>query len=531
MFNFLANNTPYLYLTQSLWRDEAFSVLIAEHAPTDIVRLTAADFNPPLYYLILHYWMMFFGSSEIAVRLLSFFFHVLLIFVVYHLGKYVFRGMPLFSLILMPLFVAINPLLLYYAFEARMYSLLALLATTSMYFFIKKQWRWYVAVSILGLYTHLYVTFIFIAQTTYALWSSGRVKNPIKDIRRSRSFFFALTGTALAFLPWLPVLFDQIQRSKESWIYPINVEVGKALLGNLYTGFEGNPPFFWQYSAIISLIIITASLHVMVKKPNNTTTPLIFLFWLFVPTALVFTISIYKPLYANRYLIFSAVAEVCILALSVAYVSNEKLQRLYCGVVLVGTVAFQSWYAPYHRKVDFRTTIHVIEENMTKQDILLAENPLSFFELMYYADDRSRVYLYNPARAPLPAYVGPVLIPQETWRGAPPVDGRGFLIDHYGSFPEITQGITYFFMMRQQLPSRVPLYYSLPWGAERLADTPTLLLLPIGALLITMLNSSIALVFYKREMVLGRMLMIVSSLSTVLLLYTFFRIIMLITGF
>ena len=76
MTEFVFTQTPLLYLTQSLWRDEAFSVMLARHSLLDIVRLSAGDFTPPLYYILLHVWMTFFGSSEIAVRLLSFVFHI-----------------------------------------------------------------------------------------------------------------------------------------------------------------------------------------------------------------------------------------------------------------------------------------------------------------------------------------------------------------------------------------------------------------------------------------------------------------------
>ncbi|PIZ64741.1 hypothetical protein COY14_04075 [Candidatus Roizmanbacteria bacterium CG_4_10_14_0_2_um_filter_36_9] len=72
-----------MFFVQNLWRDEAFSVVMSGQSVGNIIQSTAADFNPPLYYLILHYWMLIFGSSEIAIRSLSLLFYTLTIFVIF----------------------------------------------------------------------------------------------------------------------------------------------------------------------------------------------------------------------------------------------------------------------------------------------------------------------------------------------------------------------------------------------------------------------------------------------------------------
>jgi len=68
MLNFLTHYTPLFYLVQSLWRDEAFSILLSERSPLWFITKV---FDPPLYYILLHYWMKIFGESEIATRSLS----------------------------------------------------------------------------------------------------------------------------------------------------------------------------------------------------------------------------------------------------------------------------------------------------------------------------------------------------------------------------------------------------------------------------------------------------------------------------
>jgi uncharacterized membrane protein len=50
---------------ESLWLDEATSLVVADNPPATIVALTAEEIHPPLYYLLLHLLLLF-GRSEAA---------------------------------------------------------------------------------------------------------------------------------------------------------------------------------------------------------------------------------------------------------------------------------------------------------------------------------------------------------------------------------------------------------------------------------------------------------------------------------
>src|SRR5262245_33191654 len=54
-----------------LWLDEALSVNIARLPPGELLDALRHDGHPPLYYLILHYWMKVVGEGDFAVRALS----------------------------------------------------------------------------------------------------------------------------------------------------------------------------------------------------------------------------------------------------------------------------------------------------------------------------------------------------------------------------------------------------------------------------------------------------------------------------
>ena len=101
----------------SIWFDEAFSEHITRHSFFDILRYTAADVHPPLYYWALKLWRMVFGNSELALRSLSLFFLFLTGVAVYIFVKaYFSRRAAIYSLLLL----TISPLLFRYGIEARM---------------------------------------------------------------------------------------------------------------------------------------------------------------------------------------------------------------------------------------------------------------------------------------------------------------------------------------------------------------------------------------------------------------------------
>src|SRR3989338_2251456 len=228
MLQYLFTKTPLLFLTQSLWRDEAFSYFMAKKNIFEMIFLTAKDFNPPLYYFILHFWMKIFGGSEIALRSLSIIFFWATIYVAFLFLNNIFKIKQKKSFFYL-LFFVINPFLLYYAFEARMYSMLAFFATLSFYYFLKKNYKFYTLVTVLGLFTHYFMIFVVAGQWLF-LW-----------INKKKGFQFkksAIYISGLVFSPWL--LFSLLQRNLFSsyWITRPQIKYILGLPVVIYTGIE-----------------------------------------------------------------------------------------------------------------------------------------------------------------------------------------------------------------------------------------------------------------------------------------------------
>lgn len=156
---------------QSIWLDEALSVYYSQQTLTHIINLKGN--TPPLYYLLLNIWIHIMGSSEFSIRLLSVFFGTLSVFMMYLLGARMFNNkVGIYSALLL----ALSPVHIYYAQEARSYSLLFLLTLLSMYFYLKLRGGFskrfiygYVVSSVLLIYSHHSGILILLAQNIHQL--------------------------------------------------------------------------------------------------------------------------------------------------------------------------------------------------------------------------------------------------------------------------------------------------------------------------------------------------------------------------
>ena len=66
----------FLSMSTDIWYDELFTMRIANSSVTELVSRTARDVHPPLYYLILKGFLVFFGKGtgvplEIIAKMVS----------------------------------------------------------------------------------------------------------------------------------------------------------------------------------------------------------------------------------------------------------------------------------------------------------------------------------------------------------------------------------------------------------------------------------------------------------------------------
>ena len=318
---------------QSLWYDEGFSVYLAHMSPAEIVSRTAADIQPPLYYLMLHGWMQILGDDEPVVRGLSAMFGVLAIPLIYGVAWQLFRR-PLAGL-LGALLLAVSPLHIWYSQETRMYTLLIFLCLLSSYLLLllisrfqaKRDrgskgdlflWLAFALITIAALYTHYFALFILAFQAIHLLIVWWRQDFPAR---------LALGGLAsgvtivLAYLPWLPHLLTRYGADTSYW--PGRLNLGETLV-DIALSFVGgetlpeqpgiNLVILYGLMALTALFILAAQSDPFPEEDLRKSKIPFLALYLFLPPALILLLSYNTPKFNARYVMISQPALLLLVA-------------------------------------------------------------------------------------------------------------------------------------------------------------------------------------------------------------------------
>lgn len=268
-----------LYLAvagQSLWLDEAISANVARNNSYGgiVTNFSKLDFHPPGYYLVLKTWADIFGYSEISLRLPSIIFTLITVILVYKLG-----GMGA------AMIVGVNPLLVYYSHEARMYAMVTMLLTCSVYFLIRKKYLY--SGMLAGLSFLVFYGSIFLTGTIGLYLLVGK---------KYKALFQYSLGPILAILIVSPLLIGQMKYSKEilGTVTNWSLVLGKANIKNLLLipmKFTGGRISFYPkvvYYAIVGIWSVFVFSKLFKKNVYS------FLFWASIALGTIF--SIFTPM-------------------------------------------------------------------------------------------------------------------------------------------------------------------------------------------------------------------------------------------
>ena len=391
-------------MVQSFWRDEAFSWYMAKKPILEMVTTTAKDFNPPFYYVLLHFWMNIFGSSEVVLRSLSLIFYALTIYIAYHFLKDIIKvnknWLPWYLIVF-----SLNPLLLYYAFEVRMYTLIACISTLSFYLFYTKKWKWYMLVSVLGIYTHYYFLFVLLTQAIYTIFFT----------KEKKQFLKYLSVPYFLFLPWLLYSGRSVigQTSGTFWMEKLQLFHLISLPGVLFTGYESSKYYNFYDKQILYVSLIVISLVILLvykaKKLNNKLFPFLVL-WSFLFFGVVALVSTLKPIFVPRYLIFCAIGFNLLIFFLLERIS-PKLRIVTLILLLVIIKHYTDYEIKYKAKGNIRATIKEINTISSDNDYLYVTDAGNYFVASYYFPEKS-VRVYEEIQY-IPSYVGLAAIPRD----------------------------------------------------------------------------------------------------------------------
>lgn len=372
----------------SLWGDESWAATLAVKPYLSIIQIVARDTSPPLYYLLLHTWMKIFGTSEVAIRALSFLFFLGTVITVYFIGKHLWNKR---TGLLAALFAFTNPFLFQYAFEGRMYALLVLTSTLSIYFFLKKNRPGFILASAAALYTHHFSIFVIIFE---GFWQLAQLwRQPIKKILKGLIDFLFI---GLLYIPWLyPLYYQTSLVGSGFWLGKptpaVLVEtVLKFLVGS---GLEISRQLaFWA-------IVLTLLLRNWLKDKEKS---LFLLGWFFAPLIFTYLVSqFFQPIFYDRYMLMVIPASSLLIA---SLRRKSSLVLILVAVFLLAT--FNYHYFTHPTKRPFRELANYVKTEAADLPLINYSGASHhLFESKYYGLEAP---IYTPQ--PLPFYTGTALM-------------------------------------------------------------------------------------------------------------------------
>lgn len=387
----------------SIDMDEPFSVFHAQLDVPDIARILMEGNNPPLFEIILHYWIKLFGISAGSVRFPSFLFNMGTITFTFLIAKEVFNfRVGVFSTLLL----SFSSYYILFSQEARTYALLVFLVAVSFYLLIRlfsNKFGWKEGIALVLTYvaiafSHYFGVFMIGVQAGFVILLK------LRDFKILKKYLGVIGGLVLCYSFYIPKIIERFYMSVEygTWVQPV------SNLGNLHMLiFDFSNNFKWIYLGVIILMYLVvwrfflkSGVHWIVKLVltfaiipllymtsysiffktsfmwkitsesyfiNSFIAATIILFivgviysykkyikelliasWFFVPLIFFYTISFFIPVFYNKYLIFILPAFFIMLSVALDKVFKKWLFYLPAALMLGMMIYTFSWNAHYH---------------------------------------------------------------------------------------------------------------------------------------------------------------------------------------
>ena len=271
-----------------------------------------------------------------------------------------------------------------------------------------RAWAGYVVVTSLGFYTHLFM--ILHIPLHFAWFLIARRHSP-----GWRGYLFALTGLTLPYLPMLVWQWDFVVRADYTTGFSF-IPLGQMLRTLIFVHNRGFLATHWAWMTpglLLAVAGLMFSAPRLEKSPQTGLSGLrtlaLITTWLTVPVLTIYAISLIKPVFVDRYVIWIGPALFLLMALGMQSFSaprppilGESTHRSPqnwgargakgLGLVLgmtVGAIWLGMGIEQNHTplKADLRGAVALVESQRQPGDLLILQVPHMAYSYAYYTSD------------------------------------------------------------------------------------------------------------------------------------------------
>ncbi len=396
-------------MKSDLWYDEVFSYNIAAQPFGSMTQIlyAGADTNPPLYTMLLHFWLKL-GTSDIHVKLFSLLFALASIPLVYLLARRMFgRHAALISSLLF----ATSPSVITYSVEARPYALFVFLSLLSTYCLTrtlqervgfglwtrKHLWLCYGLATTLCVYTHWFALLVVLTHAATFVIYGPRAKND------AWQYIFTLMVIIICCVPLAPFLWNQIALQSLVGGYRWPGTPGPRSIFNLAGFLTGDKNLLPVCAVILGISWLSFKRH-LPRIGAEVKRHIVFLTsYLFIPLCVVLILSRIlgsNSFFVNRYFLPFIVS----VHLGVGLALSRLDRKLAFAFMLV-FVAFpigktlKHWSTP---ETPYSQAASVLSVKSHPRELVAHLSPMSYWPVLHYLPSDGTTYvtekiLYNKA--------------------------------------------------------------------------------------------------------------------------------------
>lgn len=316
--------------------DEPFTVFWAQRPLTALFTMLHTGNNPPLYYVLMHYWSQFTPLDTAWLRIPSALFSALTVWPLFLLGK---RLGGRSTAVTTALLFSFSQHHYGFAHEVRAYSLFVLACTWAMWQLIRLadgrerhpslrpySILWLVVANVIAVWTH-YFGSIMVGLELVMVFT-------VPMLRPARVKMLAAAGlTLLMMLPLAGVLLARAGSSlvQGTWVMPPAWDEPYSMLVR------------WSNAPVVAVLFLVLIVLALIRK--HASSMAIGLLWCGLPLIGMFLVSFYFPMYIDRYLLFASIGFYLVVAQAAQIDLGKGMPQwlIPAGCVLAMGLTFSPW--------------------------------------------------------------------------------------------------------------------------------------------------------------------------------------------
>ena len=317
--------------------------------------------------------------------------------------------------------MSLSPMLVRYAQEMRMYTLVAAISLAATYVLIiamesKKKLPWiiYGILVALGMWTHYFSAIVWIAHWVWRADNVRRVTSKGKFIKEffSKQWIMAYVVAICVYAAWIPVFLiqSQIVQYFGFWIPAVTPDTLVNFLTNVIYYQDVSQVNGWFALGLVGIIVLLSLLALKIYKSQNNKQKQnyrLIIAVAFVPSVIMFLLSMppLRSIFVDRYLVpsvpFIAIFIGTTLSLGIDFI-KAKWQILAIAIITsfmivgIGNV----WYYGNYSKTSnaSNNTRDIFNDVSAKSGVgepIIADSPWLFYEASFYSNDQHPVYFID----------------------------------------------------------------------------------------------------------------------------------------